>query len=168
MVAPSPLREPAHRAIPKEAEDWDVDRIVGKYADVPLRLVWQDVGYGKPKTDYYYAELSLPDSQSWDKDGDLLYAEDEDPIDFYTEVFGAEETHRMSGPDGKSVMHAEMKISDTVFFIAGLQPSMGLAACRQGETPPVSLHLFVEDVDSVYDTAVAKGAAAIEACKMGS
>ncbi len=32
IVAPSPLREPAHRGIPKEAEDWDIERIVAKYA----------------------------------------------------------------------------------------------------------------------------------------
>ena len=38
VVAPSPLREPAHRAIPKEAEDWDIDRIVGRYADAAERM----------------------------------------------------------------------------------------------------------------------------------
>ena len=38
VVAPSPHREPAHRAIPKEAEDWDIDRIVGKYADAAERM----------------------------------------------------------------------------------------------------------------------------------
>jgi 2,4-dienoyl-CoA reductase-like NADH-dependent reductase (Old Yellow Enzyme family) len=39
VVAPSPLREPAHRAVPKEAEDWDIDRIVTKYADAAERMV---------------------------------------------------------------------------------------------------------------------------------
>jgi 2,4-dienoyl-CoA reductase-like NADH-dependent reductase (Old Yellow Enzyme family) len=38
VVAPSALREPAHRAIPKEAEDWDIERIVGKYADAAERM----------------------------------------------------------------------------------------------------------------------------------
>ena len=38
VVAPSPVREPAHRAIPKEAEDWDIERIVGKYADAAERM----------------------------------------------------------------------------------------------------------------------------------
>lgn len=38
VVAPSPIREPAHRAIPKEAEDWDIDRIVAKYADAAERM----------------------------------------------------------------------------------------------------------------------------------
>ena len=38
VLSPSPLREPAHRANPKEAEDWDIDRIVGKYADAAERM----------------------------------------------------------------------------------------------------------------------------------
>ncbi len=38
IVAPSPLREPAHRGIPKEAEEWDIERIVGKYADAAERM----------------------------------------------------------------------------------------------------------------------------------
>ncbi len=38
VVAPSPLREPAHRALPKEAEDWDIERIIGKYADAAERM----------------------------------------------------------------------------------------------------------------------------------
>ncbi len=38
VLAPSPLREPAHRSIPKEAEDWDIERIVGQYADAAERM----------------------------------------------------------------------------------------------------------------------------------
>jgi len=38
VLAPSPLREPAHRAFPKAAEDWDLDRIVADYADAAERL----------------------------------------------------------------------------------------------------------------------------------
>ena len=38
VVAPSPLREPAHRAHPKVAEEWDIDRIVGHYADAAERM----------------------------------------------------------------------------------------------------------------------------------
>ena len=38
VVAPSPLREPAHRAVPKEAEEWDIDRIIGRYADAAERM----------------------------------------------------------------------------------------------------------------------------------
>ncbi|MGD9705462.1 MAG: NAD(P)-binding protein [Acidimicrobiia bacterium] len=38
VVAPSAVREPAHRSFPKEAEDWDLERIVGKYADAAERM----------------------------------------------------------------------------------------------------------------------------------
>ncbi len=68
--------------------DWGIEYLLlaGHYDDVPMRLVWQDLGYGMPRTDTYYAELTLPDSQSWDSDGDGRYAEDEDAIDFYSEL----------------------------------------------------------------------------------
>jgi hypothetical protein len=51
-----------------------------------MRRCAQDLGYGRPETDYYYAELSLPDNQSWDADGDHQYGENSDPIDFTVEV----------------------------------------------------------------------------------
>lgn len=38
VLAPSPLREPAHRVFPKEAEDWDIERIILAYADAAERL----------------------------------------------------------------------------------------------------------------------------------
>lgn len=38
VLAPSPVREPAHRAFPKEAEDWDIERIVGDYASAAQRM----------------------------------------------------------------------------------------------------------------------------------
>ncbi|MCK4251031.1 hypothetical protein KAX97_06265, partial [candidate division WOR-3 bacterium] len=70
------------------SSEWGIEDVllVGHYDDVPMRRCWQDLGYGKPETDYYYAELSLPDSQSWDADGDHRYGEGSDPIDFTAEV----------------------------------------------------------------------------------
>ncbi len=70
------------------SEEWGIQDvcIIGHYDDVPMRRCAQNVGYGQPETDYYYAELSLPDSESWDADGDHLYGEDTDPIDFTAEV----------------------------------------------------------------------------------
>ena len=69
--------------------EWGIENVclVGDDVDVPMRRCWQDVGYGKPKTDFYYAELSLPDDQSWDADGDRRWGEDSDPVDFMPEVF---------------------------------------------------------------------------------
>jgi len=70
------------------SSEWGIEDVllVGHYDDVPMRRTWQDLGYGQPETDFYYAELSLPDNQSWDADGDHRYGEDSDPIDFYSEV----------------------------------------------------------------------------------
>ncbi len=69
-------------------EEWGITDVclIGDYDDVPMRRTAQNTGYGTPETDYYYAELSLPDSESWDADGDHNYGEDTDPIDFYSEV----------------------------------------------------------------------------------
>jgi hypothetical protein len=68
--------------------EWGIEDvcIIGHYDDVPMRRCAQDTGYGQPETDYYYAELSEPDSESWDADGDHLYGENSDPIDFTAEV----------------------------------------------------------------------------------
>ncbi len=70
------------------SEQWGIEDVllVGDYDDVPMRRCWQDVGYGNPETDYYYAELSLPDASSWDSDVDRRWGENTDPIDFYSEV----------------------------------------------------------------------------------
>ena len=70
------------------SEEWGIEDVllIGHYDDVPMRRTAQNVGYGQPETDLYYAELSLPDGQSWDADGDHQYGEASDPIDFYSEV----------------------------------------------------------------------------------
>lgn len=68
--------------------EWGIEDVllVGDYDDVPMRRTAQDLGYGAPETDFYYAELSLPDSLSWDSDQDHNYGEDSDQVDFYSEV----------------------------------------------------------------------------------
>jgi hypothetical protein len=68
--------------------EWGIEDVllVGHYDDVPMRRCAQDLGYGEPETDFYYAELSQPDASSWDSDGDHNYGENSDPIDFYNEV----------------------------------------------------------------------------------
>ncbi len=67
---------------------WGIEDVllVGHYDDVPMRQTAQTTGYGMPETDFYYAELSKPDDQSWDKDGDHKWGENSDTIDLYNEV----------------------------------------------------------------------------------
>jgi len=71
-------------------ESWGIENllIVGHWDDIPMRMTAQKIAinYNEAETDYYYAELSLPDSESWDSDGDHIYGENSDPIDFYAEV----------------------------------------------------------------------------------
>jgi hypothetical protein len=70
------------------SEEWGIMDVclIGHYDDVPMRRVAQNTGYGQPETDFYYAELSEPDSSSWDSDGDHLYGEDSDTVDMYSEI----------------------------------------------------------------------------------
>ena len=69
--------------------EWGIEDVlfVGHYDDVPLRRTAPNAGFGSPETDFYYAELSATDDQSWDKDGDGRYGEWlGDSVDFYNEV----------------------------------------------------------------------------------
>ncbi len=76
---------------------------------------------------------------------------------FYKKAFGAEEIMRMSGPDGQSIMHGEMKIGDSIFFVNDEFP--GMCVSPQGlNGSPVTIHLYVEDCDAVFNRAAAAGA----------
>ena len=80
-------------------------------------------------------------------------------IEFYKKAFGAEELVRMPGPDGKSVMHAEIKIGDSVFMMCEECPSgEGAKSPQTLNGTTMSIHLYVEDADAVYNRAVEAGA----------
>jgi PhnB protein len=80
-------------------------------------------------------------------------------IDYYKEVFGATELLRMDGPDGK-VGHAELKIGESRIMLADENPAMGAghASATSIGASPVSLYLYIPDVDGVVERAVAAGA----------
>jgi PhnB protein len=74
-------------------------------------------------------------------------------IDFLSRVFGAEELRRFPAPDG-TVMHAEVRIGDTVVMITD---------GAQGWPPvPSHVHVYVEDVDATYRRALDAGAASAQ------
>jgi len=79
-------------------------------------------------------------------------------IDFYKRAFGAQEITRLSGPDGKSIMHADLKIGDSHVFLVEEMPQMGSRGPASLGATPVTIHMYVEDVDSAYGKAVAAGA----------
>jgi uncharacterized glyoxalase superfamily protein PhnB len=78
-------------------------------------------------------------------------------IDFYKKVFGATVEVHMPGPGGK-VMHAELKIGDSMFFIVDSMNPAGVRGAEPGRSNPIYLHLYVEDVDAVFKAALAAGA----------
>ena len=82
-------------------------------------------------------------------------------IDFYAKVLGTKERMRMGGPDGK-VGHAELELGDSVIMIADEFPDMGAAKSPKtvGGTP-VTVMVYVEDVDAVFQKALDNGASAI-------
>src|SRR6201981_1210450 len=80
-------------------------------------------------------------------------------IEYYKKVLGATETVRMNGPDGK-VGHAELKIGNSHIMLADENPSMGqghTSAATTGDSP-VSLYVYLPDVDQVVARAATEGA----------
>jgi PhnB protein len=78
-------------------------------------------------------------------------------IDFYSLVLGATEHMRMDGPDGK-IGHAEIGIGDSVVMLADEYPEMNARGPRSFGGSPVSLMVYVEDVDGVFARAIEAGA----------
>lgn len=79
-------------------------------------------------------------------------------IDFYKRAFGAEEIARMLDPDGGRVVHAEIRIGDSVVMLADEFPEMNYLGPLSRGGPTSSLFLYVEDVDTAFARALAAGA----------
>ena len=78
-------------------------------------------------------------------------------IEFYKKSFGATELFRMDAPGGK-IGHAEIKIGDSPIMLADEYPDMGYRSPRALGGTPVSIMLYVEGVDTVFNRAIAAGA----------
>lgn len=78
-------------------------------------------------------------------------------IGFYKEAFGATERMRLRAPDGR-IGHAEIAIRDCVVMLADEHPEMGARAPRSYGGSPVSLVLYVADVDATVARAIKAGA----------
>ena len=81
-------------------------------------------------------------------------------IDFYKSVLGATERMRMGGPEGK-VGHAELEIGDSVVMLADEHPEMDARGPKFVGGTPVTLHVYVEDADGVFERAIEAGAKAL-------
>ncbi len=81
-------------------------------------------------------------------------------IEFYKRAFGAEERMRFLGPDEKSIMHAEIRIGSSIIMLGEEFPGMGCRGPQSLGGTSVSLYLYVEDADHLFNRAVSAGAKA--------
>ena len=81
-------------------------------------------------------------------------------IAFYQKAFNARQRFRMDGPDGK-VLHAELAIGNSIFMLGEENPAMGCASPVSLKGTPVSLYLYVDDVDAAFAQAVTAGATVV-------
>ena len=87
----------------------------------------------------------------------LILSGASDAIAYYKKALGAEEVLRMEDPGGK-VHHAEIKIGDSRIMLADEHPELQALSPKTVGGSPVSIHLYVEDVDAAVSRAVAAGA----------
>jgi PhnB protein len=79
-------------------------------------------------------------------------------IDFYTSVLGATERGRMPGDGPDKVGHAELEIGGSVIMLADEAPDMDIRGPKSVGGTPVTVCVYVEDVDAVVERATAAGA----------
>jgi len=87
----------------------------------------------------------------------LICAGADQAIEFYKNAFDAVELSRMPGPDGK-VMHASIRIGDSVIMLNDEMPQWGSFGPKHLKGSPVTIHLYVENADAVFEQAVRAGA----------
>ena len=83
-------------------------------------------------------------------------------IDFYKKAFDAEERVRMQSPDGKGIMHAELRIGDSIFMLTEESEMMKCQSPESIGGSPLSLYVYVKDVDKIFDQAISTGATILD------
>jgi uncharacterized glyoxalase superfamily protein PhnB len=78
-------------------------------------------------------------------------------IDFYKRAFGAEERFVMPGPDGKGVMHAEVRIGTSIIMMGEENPDCPSKSAETIGGSPVSFYIYLENVDEAFKIAVEAG-----------
>lgn len=83
-----------------------------------------------------------------------------DAINFYCKVLGASERMRMPMPGGK-IGHAELELGNSVIMLSDEAPEMGIRSPKAIGGTPVTLSVYVEDVDFVFEQALEAGATSL-------
>jgi PhnB protein len=78
-------------------------------------------------------------------------------IEFYATVFGATERMRMPEPDGR-IGHAELQIGESLIMLSDEYPELGVRSPKALGGTSVTMSVYVEDVDGVFDRALQAGA----------
>ncbi|NJN85840.1 MAG: VOC family protein [Leptolyngbyaceae cyanobacterium SL_7_1] len=81
-------------------------------------------------------------------------------IEFYKQAFGATEFMRLADNNGK-IAHAEIKIGDSIIMLADEYPDMGFHSPQTLNGSPVTLMVYVENVDEQFNRAIAAGATTV-------
>ena len=87
----------------------------------------------------------------------LIFSGASDAIVFYNKALGAEEILRMDSPGGR-IHHAEISIGDSRIMLADEHPEIQALSPKTIGGSPVTIHLYVEDVDAAVAHAIAAGA----------
>ena len=87
----------------------------------------------------------------------LVCAGAADAIEFYKKAFGAVEEGRLPGPNGR-LMHAMIRIGDSAVMLVDEMPEWGALGPKALKGSPVTIHLYVDDVDAFAARAVKAGA----------
>lgn len=75
-------------------------------------------------------------------------------INFLEVVFGAKEIRRFSAPDSTRIMHAEVRLDDSILMLAN--------STDEWPPAPANMHVYVPDVDATYATALQAGATSLQ------
>jgi PhnB protein len=78
-------------------------------------------------------------------------------LEFYKKAFGATETYKLMLPDGR-LGHAEIRLGDSMIMLSDEFPEYDGKAPETLGGSPISIHLYVEDVDAFFKKALAAGA----------
>lgn len=92
----------------------------------------------------------------------LVVDEAAQAIDFYSRVLGATERMRMAAPGG-NIGHAELQLGDSVVMLADAFPDMGYQSPKKIGGTPVTISVYVDDVDKTFDAAIKAGAKELRA-----
>lgn len=86
-------------------------------------------------------------------------------IDFYTNALGAQERFRLADPGDGRIGHAELALGDATLMVSDEYPDFGALGPDAVGGTPVTLHVYVDDVDATFKKALSLGATELRPVK---